>query len=75
MNEAERGEEGYFYIQVFWDCGVVVTCYPKKKKNVLSFLGMELPSLYYIDRLSFLPSPDQITLFARGETLFCFLIT
>ena len=32
MNEAERREEGYFYIQVFWDCGVVTNFFFFKKR-------------------------------------------
>ena len=43
MNEAERREEGYFYIQVFWDCGVV-TCqqffFYKKKGSLFSGDGI-----------------------------------
>ena len=69
MNEAERREEGYFYIQVFWDCGVV-TCqqffFYKKKGSLFSGDGIIYSILH---RLSFLPSPGGNTLFARGETL------
>ena len=72
----QREEKRVTFIYKFSGTAVLLLLVTKKKKkNVLSFLGMELPSLYYTDRLSFLPSPNRITLFARGETLFCFLIT
>lgn len=73
----QREEKRVTFIYKFSGTAVLllVTKFKKKKKKVLSFLGMVLSKSNTTQTDSFLRSPDGATLFARREILFFFLIT